>query len=239
MSFNENSTKWLCYFSRDVDKKIVRLLQDRTQGNTMAKVWHQVKESHCQTYLNKQDMYISLIYPLAKKGSIVSGLGLHPSEKSLAQSYWGRLSLCMRISILKSIEPKYSPPSAGSSSLIQRKRQVPYTFSHCAHNKLNLSIWVCEKCLLVIQVVQLHTVYHMSGCGTLYAEWLLVLWRPFRWWRMPLKNWRGMLDLIKMAHPYSSQNKPLMRCGKASRNISSASKTNLEWTCVWWKNMWR
>ncbi|TWW78042.1 hypothetical protein D4764_11G0001630 [Takifugu flavidus] len=39
---------------RGVDKQVVRLLRDRTGGDTMAKVWRQVQESHCDEYLQKK-----------------------------------------------------------------------------------------------------------------------------------------------------------------------------------------
>ncbi|XP_038071853.1 uncharacterized protein LOC119740580 [Patiria miniata] len=60
---------------RGVDKNVVQLLRDRTEGNTMSKVWRQIQENHCEDYLNRKDMYTTLLYTLAKPGGIVSALG--------------------------------------------------------------------------------------------------------------------------------------------------------------------
>ena len=50
-------------------------MRDRTQGNTMTKVWRQVQENHCQVYLNKKDLYTTLLDCLNKPGGIVPALG--------------------------------------------------------------------------------------------------------------------------------------------------------------------
>ena len=50
-------------------------MRDRTEGNTMAKVWRQVQESHCVDYLKRKDIYTTLLTGLAKPGGIVSALG--------------------------------------------------------------------------------------------------------------------------------------------------------------------
>ena len=40
-----------------MDKQVIRLMRDRTEGNTMAKVWRQVLESHCEEYLQRKDLW--------------------------------------------------------------------------------------------------------------------------------------------------------------------------------------
>ncbi|XP_056879706.1 uncharacterized protein LOC130520133 isoform X1 [Takifugu flavidus] len=55
---------------RGVDKQVVRLLRDRTEGNTMAKVWRQVQESHCEEYLQRKDLYTTLLTQYTKPGKI-------------------------------------------------------------------------------------------------------------------------------------------------------------------------
>ncbi|KAM8768603.1 uncharacterized protein AB9X84_023219 [Acanthopagrus schlegelii] len=45
-------------------------MRDRTQGNTMAKVWRQVQESHCEEYLHRKDLYTTLLSQLNKPGGI-------------------------------------------------------------------------------------------------------------------------------------------------------------------------
>ncbi|XP_028296831.1 uncharacterized protein LOC114458609 isoform X2 [Gouania willdenowi] len=59
---------------RGVDKQIIRLMRDRTAGNTMAKVWRQVQESHCEDYLHRKDLYTTLLSQLNKPGGIIRTL---------------------------------------------------------------------------------------------------------------------------------------------------------------------
>ncbi|XP_028294184.1 uncharacterized protein LOC114456543 isoform X1 [Gouania willdenowi] len=59
---------------RGVDKQIIRLMRDRTVGNTMAKVWRQVQESHCEDYLHRKDLYTTLLSQLNKPGGIIRTL---------------------------------------------------------------------------------------------------------------------------------------------------------------------
>ncbi len=47
-------------------------MRDRTEGNTMAKVWRQVLESHCEEYLHRKDLYTTLLSQLNKPGGIIS-----------------------------------------------------------------------------------------------------------------------------------------------------------------------
>ncbi|XP_056608893.1 uncharacterized protein LOC130426242 isoform X1 [Triplophysa dalaica] len=60
---------------RGVDKNVVRLLRDRTEGNTMVKVWRQIQENHVEEYLHRKDLYTTLLMTLLKPGGIVSALG--------------------------------------------------------------------------------------------------------------------------------------------------------------------
>lgn len=60
---------------RGVDKKVLQLLRDRTEGNTLAKVWRQIQENHCQDYLNRTDLYTTLLTGLTQPGGIVAALG--------------------------------------------------------------------------------------------------------------------------------------------------------------------
>ncbi|KAL2083534.1 hypothetical protein ACEWY4_021307 [Coilia grayii] len=46
---------------RGVDKAVIHLMRDRTEGNTMAKVWRQIQESHCEEYLQRKDLYTTLL----------------------------------------------------------------------------------------------------------------------------------------------------------------------------------
>ncbi|XP_053271555.1 uncharacterized protein LOC128429789 isoform X3 [Pleuronectes platessa] len=65
---------------RGVDKQVVRLMRDRTEGNTMVKVWRQVQEGHCEEYLQRKDLYTNLLCQLSRPGSIMSALG-HQYQK--------------------------------------------------------------------------------------------------------------------------------------------------------------
>lgn len=42
---------------RGVDKNVVCLLRDRTEGNTMVKVWRQIQENHTELYFKRKDLY--------------------------------------------------------------------------------------------------------------------------------------------------------------------------------------
>lgn len=45
-------------------------MRDRTEGNTMAKVWRQALESHCEEYLQRKDLYTTLLSQYKKPGKI-------------------------------------------------------------------------------------------------------------------------------------------------------------------------
>ncbi|XP_041941359.1 uncharacterized protein LOC121704885 [Alosa sapidissima] len=60
---------------RGVDKSVLNLLRDRTEGNTMAKVWRQVRENHMEEHNRRRDLYTTLLMALVRPGSIVSALG--------------------------------------------------------------------------------------------------------------------------------------------------------------------
>ncbi|XP_039521831.1 uncharacterized protein LOC120475226 [Pimephales promelas] len=60
---------------RGVDKTVLRLLRDRTEGNTMIKVWRQVQENHMENYHQRKDLYTTLLMALVEPGGIVSALG--------------------------------------------------------------------------------------------------------------------------------------------------------------------
>lgn len=53
-----------------MDKQVIRLMRDRTEGNTMVKVWRQVQESHCEDYLQRKDLYTTLLSQYNKPGKI-------------------------------------------------------------------------------------------------------------------------------------------------------------------------
>ncbi|XP_034144756.1 uncharacterized protein LOC114832433 [Esox lucius] len=59
---------------RGVDRTVVRLLRDRTEGNTMVKVWRQIQENHVEEYLQRKDLYTTLLMTVVKPGGIVSAL---------------------------------------------------------------------------------------------------------------------------------------------------------------------
>ncbi|XP_078807346.1 uncharacterized protein LOC144994217 isoform X1 [Oryzias latipes] len=60
---------------RGVDKNVVRLLWDRTEGNTTVKVWRQVQENHHEEYLHRKDLYTILLMSTVEPRGIVSSLG--------------------------------------------------------------------------------------------------------------------------------------------------------------------
>ena len=62
-------------YRRGVDRNVVRLFRDRTEGNTMFKVWRQVQENHVEEYLHRKDLYTTLLMTVAAPGGIVSVLG--------------------------------------------------------------------------------------------------------------------------------------------------------------------
>ena len=56
-----------------VDKQIVMLMRERCEGNTKTKLWHQVTESYCEEYLQRKDLYTTMLAYLRKeKGGILS-----------------------------------------------------------------------------------------------------------------------------------------------------------------------
>ncbi|KAK0138576.1 hypothetical protein N1851_024888 [Merluccius polli] len=57
---------------RGVDKAVIRLMRDRTEGNTMTKVWRQVLESHCEDCLQRKDLYTTLLSQYNQPGKITS-----------------------------------------------------------------------------------------------------------------------------------------------------------------------
>ncbi|XP_034036665.1 uncharacterized protein LOC117519426 [Thalassophryne amazonica] len=56
---------------RGVDRNVVRLLRDRTEGNTMVKVRRQIQGNHMEEYLHHKDLYTALLKSLMKPGGIV------------------------------------------------------------------------------------------------------------------------------------------------------------------------
>ena len=54
-----------------MDKAVIRLMRDRTEGNTMTKVWRQVLES-CEDYLQRKDLYTTLLSQYKQPGKITS-----------------------------------------------------------------------------------------------------------------------------------------------------------------------
>ncbi|XP_039453959.1 uncharacterized protein LOC116324518 [Oreochromis aureus] len=59
---------------RGVDKNVVRFLRDRTEGNTMVKLWRQIQENHMEEYLQRKDLYTTLLMTFAEPGGIISAL---------------------------------------------------------------------------------------------------------------------------------------------------------------------
>ncbi|XP_071838455.1 uncharacterized protein [Apostichopus japonicus] len=57
---------------RGVDKQVVRLMTDRTAANSMASIWRQVQENHCEKYLHRKDIYSTLLTSLTKEGSLLN-----------------------------------------------------------------------------------------------------------------------------------------------------------------------
>ena len=60
-------------YRRGVDRNVVRLLRDRTEGNTMEKVWRQVQENHVE-YLQRKDLYTTLLITIDAPGGIFSAM---------------------------------------------------------------------------------------------------------------------------------------------------------------------
>ncbi|XP_034540592.1 uncharacterized protein LOC117813704 [Notolabrus celidotus] len=50
-------------------------MRDRTEGNTMVKVWRQIQENHVEEYLQRKDLYTTLLMNVVKPGGIVSAFG--------------------------------------------------------------------------------------------------------------------------------------------------------------------
>ncbi len=59
--FHQIHSQYYYVHRRGVDKEVLRLLADRTQGNTVAKVHRQVLELHTTTQLYRKDLYLSLL----------------------------------------------------------------------------------------------------------------------------------------------------------------------------------
>lgn len=57
-----------------VDKRVVRMLNDRTLGNTVSHVLRVINENHSRTYLSKVDMYTTLLKQISFSGGIASKL---------------------------------------------------------------------------------------------------------------------------------------------------------------------
>ncbi|XP_056319082.1 uncharacterized protein si:ch211-243p7.3 [Danio aesculapii] len=57
---------------RGVDKSVIQLLQSCTKMNSMMKVCRQVQENHTEEYLQRKDLYTTLLMTLKKPGGIVS-----------------------------------------------------------------------------------------------------------------------------------------------------------------------
>ncbi|ESO87510.1 hypothetical protein LOTGIDRAFT_166390 [Lottia gigantea] len=62
---------------RGVDKKIIQLMVDRSIGNTTRKMWRQVVENHSLQYLQRKDLYTTLLHSLTKKGGIVKSFAIN------------------------------------------------------------------------------------------------------------------------------------------------------------------
>lgn len=59
---------------RGVDKNVVLFQRDRTEQNTMVKLWRQIQENHMQEYLQRKDLYTTLLMTFAEPRDIVSAL---------------------------------------------------------------------------------------------------------------------------------------------------------------------
>lgn len=66
---------------RGVDKGVLLLLRDRTEGNTMTKVWRQVQENHLEDYNQRRDLYITLLMALVQPGNIMTAFGHREFQK--------------------------------------------------------------------------------------------------------------------------------------------------------------
>ncbi|KAL2076465.1 hypothetical protein ACEWY4_027929 [Coilia grayii] len=75
---------------RGVDNAVSRLMRDRTEGNTMAKVWRQIQESHCEEYLPRKDLYTTLLCQYNQPGKdtrILSGQFQRPPPRRKLQTH--------------------------------------------------------------------------------------------------------------------------------------------------------
>ncbi|KAL2085262.1 hypothetical protein ACEWY4_018582 [Coilia grayii] len=53
-----------------VDKAVIRLVRGCTEGNAGAKVWRQVQKSHCEEYLQRKDLYTTLLSQYNETGKV-------------------------------------------------------------------------------------------------------------------------------------------------------------------------
>ncbi|XP_041661938.1 uncharacterized protein LOC121521826 [Cheilinus undulatus] len=88
---------------RGVDKQIVRLMREHTEGNAMAKVWRQVLESHCEEYLQRKDLYTTLLSQLNKPGGIMR-TNSHWFQRPLARRELPSLKLLRKAFLIAEAE---------------------------------------------------------------------------------------------------------------------------------------
>ena len=58
---------FLKFFRRGIDKTIIKVLRERTEGNTWANIRKVVDEIHCEEYLYRDDLYTTLIEKLKER----------------------------------------------------------------------------------------------------------------------------------------------------------------------------
>ena len=51
-----------------MDKQVVSLLRDRSDGNTMSKTWRQIQENHSEKHFQQVDLYTQLLTDLTEDG---------------------------------------------------------------------------------------------------------------------------------------------------------------------------
>ncbi|XP_056586283.1 uncharacterized protein LOC130407456 [Triplophysa dalaica] len=134
---------------RGVDKNVVRLLRDRTEGNTMVKVWRQIQENHVEEYLHRKDLYTTLLMTLLKPGGIVSALG-HTVEAPPPQRELPSARLLRHAFLL-----------ADANNVQDYRNQILSPFGNVL--KMDSTKKVCRS----LQVVK-----KLSGEGKGTAEWI-------------------------------------------------------------------
>lgn len=101
--------------------KVIRLMRVCTEGNTMAKVWRQIQESHCEEHLCRKDLYTTLLSQLNKAGWIVRKYDL-PLTARVLRNTEGTI---LRVPFYIGFSPSGNVQSSFSSAKAGRELPTP------------------------------------------------------------------------------------------------------------------